>query len=254
MLVFPNAKINLGLYVTERRADGYHNLLSVFYPVKELHDELLVERVNCDGYAFEQDGIKIDGPADDNLVVKAYRLMRDEYGVGGVKIRLTKRIPFGAGLGGGSADAAFMLRCLNELFALGLNDDRLCALAVRLGADCPFFIRNAPMLAEGIGDILTPASVDLSGYRIEVVKPDVSVSTAEAYRGITPRPAMLNPLQVVENEPVERWKDLIRNDFENTVFKLYPQIRTLKEEMYARGALYASMSGSGSAVYGIFRR
>ncbi|MBQ9439428.1 MAG: 4-(cytidine 5'-diphospho)-2-C-methyl-D-erythritol kinase [Paludibacteraceae bacterium] len=254
-ICYPNAKINLGLFVTSRRPDGYHNLLSVFYPVESLHDELVIERDEANsGYSFEQKGIVVDAPPADNLVVRAYELMRKEYGIGGVRISLTKCIPFGAGLGGGSADAAFVVKSLNELFSLGLADAQLASLVVRLGADCPFFVYNKPMLAEGIGDVLSPVNLDLSGYRIEVVKPDVSVSTAEAYRGITPMPAPCDPKWVVENEPVERWREYLRNDFEDVVFRLFPQVGELKQDMYARGAVYASMSGSGSAVYGIFRK
>lgn len=249
---YPNAKINLGLFVTERRDDGYHDLLSVFYPVESLHDELTITVDHSTAnYTFAQQGIKVDSAPEDNLVIRAYRLMQELYGIRHVRIELVKNIPFGAGLGGGSADAAFTLGALNELFALGLSQQTLAAHAKKLGADCPFFIYNKPMLVSGIGDIFEPVNTDLGRYRIEVVKPDVSVSTAEAYRGIKPRAATCDPKHVVQNIPVSRWKDYLHNDFEDTIIPLHPEIGALKQQFYDRGALYASMSGSGSAVFGI---
>ena len=255
MISYPNCKINLGLHVVRRRDDGYHDLQTVFYPVP-LCDELVI--VPAEKFSFSQTGIAVDCNAEDNIVVKAFRLMKLENGnrLPDVEIRLDKRIPFGAGLGGGSSDAAFTLRMLNDLFNLGMDNSRLRSLASRLGADCPFFIDNEPSYATGIGDILSPLGFNpLKNHRLVVVKPDESVSTAEAYRGISPRestgltcPDLLSLLR----EPVECWRNTIVNDFETTVFKGHPLLSRIKEKLYEEGALYAAMSGSGSAVYGIF--
>ncbi|MDO4948926.1 MAG: 4-(cytidine 5'-diphospho)-2-C-methyl-D-erythritol kinase [Bacteroidales bacterium] len=247
-----NAKINLGLNIVGRRPDGYHDLETVFYPVHGLADELHLEE--SDTLRLTCGGVWVEGDADDNLVMKAYRLLRDEFpDLPPVHIRLTKRIPTGAGLGGGSSDAAFTLRLLNERFSLRLPDIRLEQLALRLGADCPFFIRNTPVFATGVGEVFEPIPVDLSRYDIRIVKPRVSVSTREAFSHITPhRPEV--SLRKVVTRPVEEWRELMTNDFEASVFPCHPEIAEAKQRMYDAGALYASMSGSGSAVYGIFMR
>lgn len=255
MKTYPNCKINLGLHVVRRREDGYHDLQTVFCPVP-LCDEL--EITPAEEFSFEQSGISIDGDAEQNLVVKAYRLMQRETGglVGSAAIRLHKRIPFGAGLGGGSSDAAFALRMINDLFELGMTDERLCRLAARLGADCPFFICNKAAYATGIGDKLEPMDHDpLKGHTLVLVKPDEAVSTAEAYRGVTPRETLALPcpdLPTLLKQPAESWKGAVENDFEPSVFRSHPRLAKVKEKLYGAGALYASMSGSGSAIYGIF--
>jgi len=249
MLVFPNAKINLGLNVVSKRADGYHNLETVFYPVK-LADAL--ELVEAGETSLSISGLTIDGNAENNLVLKAYRLLEHDYQLPPVKFHLHKVIPFGAGLGGGSSDAAFALKMLNRFFQLQLSDTSLENYAARLGADCPFFIQNKPVFAHGIGDRFEPVALDLHEYQIVVVKPGISVSTPEAYRNIVPAPASFN-LRDISKLPIEEWKNVVKNDFEKSVFPQYPGIEKLKNQLYDLGAVYASMSGSGSAVYGIFR-
>lgn len=252
MITFPNAKINLGLNITEKRPDGYHNLETIFYPI--LIEDALEINLLHDGdgkYCLHQAGIEIAGEAENNLVVKAYKLLDEWFDLPPVDIHLFKHIPSGAGLGGGSADAAFMLKLLNEKFGLGLGCDKLEEYAARLGADCAFFIRNTPTYAEGIGNIFSPVSLSLKGYQLWLVKPDIFVSTRDAFSLIKPhRPE--HPLKEAVRLPVEEWKKHIVNDFEESVFPQYPAIGEIKEEMYKQGAIYASMSGSGSSVYGLF--
>ncbi len=249
MISFPNAKINLGLNVVEKRPDGYHNLETVFYPV-DLADAL--EIVPADKTEFSTSGISIDGDPQNNLVLKAYNLLAADFDFSPVRIHLHKVIPFGAGLGGGSSDAAFTLKMLDRIFNLELTNDVLERYAAQLGADCAFFIQNKPTFAFGIGDQFEDLDLDLSDYQIVIVKPPFSVSTPEAYRNIQPQKASLN-LKELGDLSLENWKDRIFNDFENSVFPLYPEIKTIKQKLYDAGAVYASMSGSGSAVFGIFR-
>lgn len=253
MLTFPNAKINLGLNITEKRPDGYHNLETIFYPIP-LSDALEITPLhdNSCKYRLQQSGLKIDGEAESNLVVKAYRMLDEEFGLPPVDIHLFKHIPSGAGIGGGSADAAFMLKLLNEQFELRLTDEVLEAYAARLGADCAFFIQNHPTYAEGIGNLFSPIPLSLKGYRFLLVKPDIFVSTRDAFARISPQRPQVSVKEIVAR-PVEEWKECLINDFEASVFSQFPAIGEIKEEMYRQGALYASMSGSGSSVYGIFR-
>lgn len=255
MILFPNAKINLGLQVTSRRPDGYHNLDTVFLPIP-LRDSLeVVARPDSDSATdcvLHLLGNTLEGNPDDNLVTKAYRLLKQEHDLPPVEVWLYKHIPSGAGLGGGSADAAFMLTMLNGMFALGIDDDRLEAYATTLGADCPIFIRNKPVYATGIGNIFSPIDLSLSGYHIVVVKPSVFVSTREAFRYVKPaEPAITLDKKILR--PVEEWRHIITNDFEFSVFPQYPQLGFIKDALYEQGAVYASMSGSGSALYGLFR-
>ena len=252
MLAFPNIKINLGLSITEKRPDGYHNLETVFYPVA-LEDALEIRTSpNADRkFTLHQHGMEIAGNPEDNLVVKAYLLMDKEFHLPPIEIHLYKHIPSGAGLGGGSSDAAFMLKLLNEHYNLQLSDNQLEDYAATLGADCAFFIKNTPTYAEGIGNIFSPIELSLKGYRIMIVKPDVFVSTREAFANIRPhRPEY--PVREVIRRPVAEWKDTLINDFEASVFPQYPVIGEIKEELYHQGAIYASMSGSGSSVFGLF--
>lgn len=253
MITFPNAKINLGLNITEKRPDGYHNLETVFYPVP-LEDALEIQEVppRENKFSLRQNGLEIAGQAADNLVVKAYRLLDHDFNLPSIDIYLYKRIPSGAGLGGGSADAAFMLKLLNEYFSLSLTEAELESYAVRLGADCAFFIRNAPTYAEGIGNIFSPVSLSLKGYVLVIVKPDIFVSTREAFSQIHPHRPEYSIKHIIALPP-EEWKDRLVNDFEESVFPQYPAIGALKEELYRQGAVYASMSGSGSSVFGLFR-
>ena len=253
MLAFPNIKINLGLSITEKRPDGYHNLETVFYPVA-LEDALEI-RTSSETekkIILHQYGMEIAGNPEDNLVAKAYSLLDKEFHLPPVEIHLYKHIPSGAGLGGGSADAAFMLKLLNNKFELGLPDDTLEEYAAKLGADCAFFIKNRPTYAEGIGNIFSPLPLSLKGYRIWLVKPDIFVSTRDAFAKIKPHHPEMS-LKEIAQLPVEEWNGRMVNDFEESVFPQFPAIGEIKEEMYRQGAVYASMSGSGSSVYGLFK-
>jgi len=249
MIVFPNAKINIGLNVVSKRPDGYHNLETIFYPVK-LTDAL--EMVSSDKLQISVSGISIEGNIADNLVIKAYRLLQSDFNLPPVHFHLHKVIPTGTGLGGGSSDAAFALRMLNESFQLDLSLEQLMKYATGLGADCAFFIRNKPAFAKGIGDQFEDIILDLAEYKILIAIPSFSVSTPVAYAGINPQIPEFN-LKEIESIPVEKWKDLVMNDFEKSIFQKYPEIKRIKETMYQMDALFASMSGSGSAVFGIFR-
>ena len=263
MLLYPNCKINLGLRVIRKRVDGYHDIETIFVPIYGLHDELEVTSLQPSAISpqisFTQEGIAVDCEAEDNLIVKCYRLMKAKYPkVGNVAVRFKKNIPFGAGLGGGSSDAAHMAIALNELFELGLSKEQLAAEVAVLGADCPFFIYNRPCFAEGIGDKLTPIELDMKGIRIVLIKPDEGVSTREAYSGITRHPEVAGQIKSVlcQAKPVCTLlgeAGLFVNDFEATVFPGHPAIAAIKKRLLDAGAFYASMSGSGSTVFGLFK-
>jgi 4-diphosphocytidyl-2-C-methyl-D-erythritol kinase len=247
MLTFAPAKINLGLLVTEKREDGYHNIETVFYAIK-LYD--VIEITEADSFGFRSNGLAL--PRDgQNLCEKAYRLLAQDYAIKPVQVELLKNIPIGAGLGGGSSDAAQVLKLLNEMNQLGLSGDALREYAKRLGADCPFFVDHQPVFASGIGTDLESISLDLSDYYIVVVKPDIHISTVEAYQAITPQTPAVDLRRAIQL-PIQEWKYHIVNDFELGIFKKYPVIETVKHQLYEQGALYAAMSGSGSAVFGIF--
>jgi 4-diphosphocytidyl-2-C-methyl-D-erythritol kinase len=248
MISFPNAKINLGLHVTEKRLDGFHNLETVFFPVRWCD---VLEFVQADEFSFTTSGISITGDPESNLVVKAYRLFQEEFGLPALKVHLHKNIPFGAGLGGGSADAAFMLRMLNKTFNLNVSDEKLIAYASRLGSDCPFFILNKPVIATGRGEIMQLVEVQLNDMFILLVKPPIEISTAKSYQFIEPHKPEVSLIELL-TFPVHEWKDRIVNRFESSVFQDYPAIREIKERLYKLGAVYACMSGSGSCVFGIF--
>ncbi|MBR5688254.1 MAG: 4-(cytidine 5'-diphospho)-2-C-methyl-D-erythritol kinase [Prevotella sp.] len=258
MLVFPCAKINLGLNVVARRSDGYHDLETIFYPIP-LYDTLEVtekDDTEDDAAPFDLQitGMELEGDPDDNLVVRAYRLLAQDHPLPKVHIRLHKSIPSQAGLGGGSSDAAYMLRVLNEMFDLRIDAPTLTKYAARIGADCAFFIQSTPAYATGIGDVLTPLEEDqipLSGRYMVLVKPSVAVSTREAYSRIQPKAPAMNCVEAARL-PLETWREHLTNDFEDSVFPLYPEIQQIKEQLYQAGAVYALMSGSGSAVFGIF--
>lgn len=252
MIAFPNVKINLGLSITEKRPDGYHNLETVFYPVA-LEDALEINPCNdaATKFTLHQHGMEIAGNPEDNLVVKAYLLLDREFDLPPVEIHLFKHIPSGAGLGGGSSDAAFMLKLLNDQFNLHLTDHQLEGYAATLGADCAFFIKNQPTFAEGIGNIFSPVQLSLKDYQIMIIKPDVFVSTREAFSNIRPRRPEHSVKEVIKR-PVSEWRETLINDFEASVFPLHPVIGEIKEELYRQGAVYASMSGSGSSVFGLF--
>ncbi len=250
MVLFPNCKINIGLDILRRRGDGFHEIESVMMPVGGLCD--ILEVVESGGeMEFTSSGLAVDCPAEKNICVRAYRLMAERYGIGGVRMHLHKVVPFGAGLGGGSADAAFAIKGLNELFGLGLDTPALEALAAELGSDTAFFIRDTPQLAQGRGEKLSPASLALSGKTLVIVKPPVGVSTAEAYAGVKPYvPAI--PLADRLAGDISSWRDSITNGFEPHIFAAHPELAAIKDKLYSLGAAYASMSGSGSAMYGIF--
>lgn len=258
MIVFPCAKINLGLNIVSKREDGYHNLETVFYPIPlydaleiKYMDEKFPSQVACDlkvtGNAFECD-------EQNNLVVKAYNLLAEDYKLPRVHAHLYKHIPSQAGLGGGSSDAAFMIRLLDERFRLNIGNPEMEKYAARLGADCAFFIEAEPAYAEGIGDELMPVDGpkgNLNGYYLAIVKPDIAVSTKEAYAAITPTATSKSCREIVR-QPIETWKEELVNDFEAPIFKLHPELAEIKEKLYQQGAKYAAMSGSGSALFGIF--
>ena len=248
MIHFPISKINIGLYVTEKRTDGFHNLETIFFPV-QLQDVL--EVIHSDRFSFSSSGILIEGDSQNNLVVEAYHLLKEEYKLPPVKIHLHKNIPTGAGLGGGSADAVEMLKILDGLFELNIGKEKLFDYALRLGSDCPFFIDPKPVFAKGRGEIFTEVSVNLSSYYLVLVKPPVHIPTAEAYANISPHKSRLS-LRTSVQFPVNKWKGNMTNHFESFVFKKYPEVAELKDLLYAEGAVFALMSGSGSAVYGLF--
>lgn len=250
MISFPNAKINIGLNVVSKREDGYHNLETIFYPVK-LTDAL--ELVEAENPSFSLTGIEIDGNLENNLVFKAYQILQNDFEIPSIKLHLHKVIPFGAGLGGGSSDAAFTLKLLNDYFKLKITSGKLKKYAAQIGADCPFFIENKATFASGIGNQFQTVNLDLAEYKILIVKPEFSVSTQDAYKNIVPAKPKFNLINI-ENLPIEKWKDTIVNDFEKSIFEKYPEIERLKQTLYKMGALYASMSGSGSALFGIFHQ
>lgn len=255
MIIYPNAKINLGLNVVEKRKDGYHNLETVFYPIP-LQDALEIKtletgRVPECGYELKVTGTILDGTPDDNLIVKAYKLLKADFDLPPVSMYLYKHIPTGAGLGGGSSDAAFVIKCLNEKFSLGLTDEAMESYAVRLGADCAFFIKDKPVFATGIGNEFHAIDLSLAGKTMVLVKPDVFVSTRDAYSNVVPQHPKASLPELLKR-PIEEWKDTVVNDFEQSVFPKYPEIAAIKDKLYDLGAVYASMSGSGSSVYGIF--
>lgn len=253
MITYPNAKINLGLNIVEKRPDGYHNLETIFYPIN-LQDALEVTKMEGEGeYNLKVSGVPIEGDPDNNLVVKAYRLLKKDFPeMSPINIHMYKHIPTGAGLGGGSADAAFMIKLLNEKFSLNLSIGKMEEYAAILGADCAFFIQNKPVFASGIGNIFEKISLSLKGYYIVLVKPDIFVSTKDAFANIHPMQPS-HSLKEIARMPVETWRATMKNDFEDSVFKKFPEIAAIKDKLYDLGAIYASMSGSGSSVYGIFR-
>ncbi len=255
MIVYPNAKINIGLQVVGKRSDGYHLLSSCFYPIP-LKDCLeLLPRED-----FQEDKLSVYGAENlgdlkDNLVLRAVRLLREDYTFPYLELHLYKHIPSGAGMGGGSADASFTLKAVNEMFALGLTREELRVYALKLGADCPFFIDNVPALGEGIGEVLTPIeNLDISAYNLVVVKPELHISTADAFRGLKHIGVKdYSVLELVGQKP-ETWQGHLLNDFEESLFPLYPELEEIKSSLYKLGAVYASMTGSGSAIFGLFER
>ena len=267
MLCFPNCKINLGLYVTNRRDDGYHDIETVFYPLPLLD---VLEIVPAAETQLHLSGLAVSGNIADNLVWKAYQLLHKNIpekniplapfaphkasakgGIPPLDIYLNKTIPMGAGLGGGSADGAYMLRLLNDYCHLSLSNEELASFAAQLGSDCPFFIYNSPQFATGRGELMTEIALNLDGYSIQLICPDVHMATATAFSLITPKPAAYD-LRQLPKLPIEQWKTNISNDFEQIVFQQHPVLADIKQQLYEGGAIYAAMSGSGSVIFGIF--
>jgi 4-diphosphocytidyl-2-C-methyl-D-erythritol kinase len=247
MIAFPNAKINLGLNIVSKRPDGFHNLETCFYPVK-IFDSL--EIIHSDLFEFTHSGIE-SSTGEDNLVIKAYRAVQKKYGIGTVKIHLHKAIPMGAGLGGGSSDAAFTVKLLNELFQLDLTTKEMEEIVSPIGSDCPFFINNKAVIGKEKGNVFFPVTLSLEGYFGLLVFPPFGVSTKEAYSKVVPKTPLL-PVEDIVQKDIHQWKISLNNDFEDSVFEIYPMLRDIKEQLYAHGAVYASMSGSGSTMFGIF--
>lgn len=247
MLVFPNAKINLGLFITEKRTDGFHNLESLFLPIPLC--DILEVTPSTEETTLVCTGESNHIPTEKNIVYKAWKLLQEAYGIGPVKIHLHKIIPSGAGMGGGSSDGTFMLKALNELFQLNLSIHRLEELSAELGSDCPFFVQNKAALISGRGEVVTPVDFNLSGKYLVVVKPGIHISTAQAFQGIQPKPSNFDWKELLEQQELN---DRLKNDFEPQVFKLFPEIEEIKESLLSSGAKYACMSGTGSTVYGIF--
>jgi 4-diphosphocytidyl-2-C-methyl-D-erythritol kinase len=249
MVSFPPCKINLGLNILRKRPDGYHELETCFYPVPWTD---ILEIIPSKNFSFQSSGNPIPGSEQENLCLKAYRLLQRDFNIPPVSIHLHKIIPTGAGLGGGSADAAHTVRLLNQIFNLSLSFDQLRNYTDRLGSDCSFFLQDNPLLGQGRGEILTPILITLKGNFLVIVKPPLHVSTAEAYADVAPHPAETPLRHLLETVIPAEWRGRIKNDFEESIFKKYPAIRLLKDKLYNEGALYASMSGSGSSVFGIF--
>lgn len=252
MIIQANCKINFGLDILRRRADGFHDIETVMYPVRGLYDEVEVLPAPRGEVRFANEGLAVDCPDEQNICVRAARLMQERYpAVGGASIRLRKQVPFGAGLGGGSSDGTAVVRALDTLYGLGLPEEELIARAAELGSDTAFFVRNTPQLCTGRGERMQPFALGLDGLKLVIVKPGEGVSTREAYAGIRPRiPAV--PLAERLRRPVAEWQGLVTNDFEEPIFAARPAIRAAKQRLLDEGAVYASMSGSGSAVFGLF--
>jgi 4-diphosphocytidyl-2-C-methyl-D-erythritol kinase len=251
MIYFPNAKINIGLNIVSKRPDGFHNIETIFYPVG-LCDALEIIESEKPETTIKLHGLKLDVGDMQNICIKAYDMLKAEFKLGPVEMHLLKKIPSGAGLGGGSSDAAFALKLLNELFKLDLSMAELKKYALNLGSDCAFFIENKPLYASGRGEIFQSIHLNLESHFLYLVKPDIFVSTAEAYRSICPAKTE-KPLHELILQPIENWKYIVINDFEKSIFKIHPILEKIKLELYEAGALYASMSGSGSCIFGIFR-
>ena len=249
MILYPNAKINLGLNIESKRSDGYHNISSVFYPIYDCFD--ILEIVSSNSFLFTSSGIPI--PGSNNLCIKAYDLLKLKFNIPAVHIHLHKKIPIGAGLGGGSSDGAFVLKGLNDLFKLNISNEILKDLALELGADCPFFIENEPKYITGIGDLMENIKLDLSMYEIRLVDSKIHINTKNSYSNIVPKSQKLKLSELIRR-PVRFWKDLITNDFEQIVFKNHPKLSKVKENLYAKGAVFSSMTGTGSTIYGLFKK
>ena len=255
MYILPNAKINIGLNVVSKRLDGYHDLQTVFYPIP-ITDAIEIKTLEKSTvpYEFFSSGIPIPGGIENNLIVKVFLELKKEYNLPPLSINLAKHIPIEAGLGGGSSDCAHMMKLLNEFFSLGLSDEDMEKKVSRFGADCAFFIRNKPVFAEGLGDTFSQIDICLKDYFIVLVKPDISISTRQAFSAIIPHNPNIDLKTILSTEPISQWKYKISNIFERSIFPLFPNLQVIKETLYDIGAIYASMSGSGSTIYGLCDR
>ena len=258
MVLFPNSKLNLGLNIVGKRNDGYHDLETVFFPIpfKDAIEVIADKNAqqSATGIQFSVSGLEVAGDPESNLCVKAYRLLKKDYRqIPAAKIHLHKTVPIGAGLGGGSADGAFTLMLLNKKFELGLTEDNLKQYALQLGSDCPFFVVNKPCFATGRGEHLHPTDLELGDHKLIIIYPGIHVSTAIAFANIKPK-ELVKSIKEVIRQPITSWREDLENDFETPVFRQYPEIKAIKEKLYTSGAVYASMTGSGSAVYGIFEK
>lgn len=250
MIAFSNAKINLGLNILNKRPDGFHDIESIFYPVR-LSDVIEIIPNQKQDCTIHNSGIHIEVEKEKNLCYKAWKLMHEKYGIGGIDVFLFKKIPMGAGLGGGSSNATFIVTLINQLFSLKLSIENIKSLVALLGSDCPFFVENRPSFVSGTGNQIEPISLDLSKYHIYLIYPNVHISTIDAYKNCSPKPSVYD-LKKALKEPLPKWKDFIKNDFEEWALDMYPLLKEVKNLLYQMGALYAAMSGSGSTMYGIF--
>ena len=249
MLYYSNAKINLGLNIIEKYSDGFHKLETVFYPIN-IQDAL--EFIPSKKTEMTSSGITIDCDADDNLIIKAFRLLQKDFDIPSLSFHIHKNIPFGAGLGGGSANAAYTLSEINKFYKLRLSESEILKYASRLGSDCSFFVKNKPLFASEKGASFTNIKLDLSAYYILLIHPGFGISTAEAFANIIPKKPNVSILNLIQ-EPIANWKNTLSNDFEDTIFPVYPVLKNIKKQLYSDGAIYASMSGSGSSIFGIFK-
>lgn len=251
MIIFPNAKINIGLNITEKRQDGFHNIETVFYPISL--SDILEINISNDKINFKNTGLSVENKSfKSNICYKAYKELSNDFSLKPIDIHLHKIIPFGAGLGGGSSDASFFLKAINSLMKLNLNNNDLIRYAEKIGSDCPFFIINKPSFATEKGNILKPIDLNLKGYFFVLVYPGIHVNTAKAYAKTTPKKPKTSLLELIK-QPTDHWKENIKNDFEDSVFEDHPKLKNIKDQLYNLGAIYASMSGSGSAIFGIFK-
>ncbi|MDA3952094.1 MAG: 4-(cytidine 5'-diphospho)-2-C-methyl-D-erythritol kinase [Bacteroidales bacterium] len=250
MILYPNAKINIGLNITKKRADGFHNIETIFYPIGL--SDILEINISNDKIKFENTGLSVENKKfKSNICYKAYKELNNDFSLKPLNIHLHKIIPFGAGLGGGSSDASFTLKAINSIMKLNIDDNSLLKHAEEIGSDCPFFIINKPTFAEEKGNIFKPIDLKLKGYFLVIIYSDIHINTAEAYERTIPKKPKTSLLELIK-QPIEHWKGTIKNDFEDSVFKDYPELKDIKDQLYNLGAIYASMSGSGSAIFGLF--
>ena len=262
MISFPNCKINLGLHIVNKRADGFHNLETIFYPIPLSDAVEIITSFSTNGVTYTSSGNAIDGAADDNLCIKAYHLLKKDFpNLPNIKLHLHKVIPTGAGLGGGSADAAFALKLINDKYQLNLSTSKLLNYALQLGSDCPFFIINKPCFASGRGEVLEELELDLSAFKFVLINPNIHVNTGWAFGKLAKESDVSKlsdhykkTIKEIIQQPITTWRENLSNDFEKVVFEKHPTIKNIKEELYKQGAIYAAMSGSGSTVFGIFNK